>query len=240
MKLGYVQHKQKNQSNEVAITELKQASCHSVKVESYKAKHQDWQKWPEFNRLLEDSRPGDTVVITELDQISRHYQVWQEILKELDSFKLELEVLAHSQNKLSDWRKLFDYIQQNVEGAQAQVKVKKYSKERSSERHQYSLLARDAYFRRAYLEIFRRVMSKESLRKITKESGAPLATVVRIRKDYQKLKQTILLVATFFMTIISLKMVQAYSSNPFLQLAICGVMTLLIVYFTYSDTLADK
>lgn len=82
-------------------------------------------------------------------------------------------------------------------------------------------------------------MSKHSLREITKETNAPLGTVVRIRKDYEKLKQTTLLVGTFFLTIISLKMAQAYSTNPVLQVAICGVMTALIIYFSYSDSQSD-
>ncbi|MBP1042335.1 hypothetical protein I6N95_15045 [Vagococcus sp. BWB3-3] len=240
MRVGYGQITQRNDSGRHEQGVLKEASCDKVFLERYQNRKKDWQSKTDLLKALDHTVPGDTLVIMNLDQVSQRYQVWLELIAELKRLRIELEIVDYPQLHLSDWAQLFQWVHQQELQSQSSIRVTKFSKERSHEKAQYSALSRDPYFRRAYWDIFRQVMAKRSLRQITKESTAPLSTVVRIRKEYVKLKQTLLLVGTFLLTVISLKLVQTYSSNLFLQILICGVMTLLIVYFTYSDTLADK
>ncbi|MBP1042815.1 recombinase family protein [Vagococcus sp. BWB3-3] len=238
MRLGYVQLMTKHQNGEKESHDLTKTGC-KVYIEREKGRKMDWKKRPKLRQLFEESEPGDVLVLTELSQFSDHYQIWLEFLTELKHCHLELEVLSSPHNTLADWQDLFKWIQSSAEGQQAGVKIKKFSKERASERSDYRFFSRNPYFRRVYREILQQVMAGRSLRQITKESDVPLGTIVRIRKEYAKLKQTCLLVGTFLLTIISLKMVQNYSSNLLLQILICGVMTLLIIYFSYSDSQLD-
>ncbi|MBP1040129.1 hypothetical protein I6N95_03800 [Vagococcus sp. BWB3-3] len=238
MRIGYGQLTQRQGTDRTERDRLLDASCDDVFIEPYQHRKKDWQSKKELLSLLDYSHPGDTVVVLGLNHVSPHYQVWLELVAELKRLRLELEVLDYPQLHLSDWRQLFQWMHQQ-ESQSNGIRVTKFTKERSAEKKQYSPLSRDPYFRRAYWDLFRQVMAKRSLRQITKDSQVPLSTVVRIRKEYVKLKQTLLLIGTFLLTVISLKLAQSYSANVFLQVLICGVMTVLIIYFTYSDTLSD-
>lgn len=234
MRIGYVQKTRTDSRSE--SEKMRKAGCQKIYLEKYQKKMQDW-KWREkFRNVLEDSQPGDTIVIQTLEHISLDYQVWLEVTEELKKYRLELEVLDNQKLMLCDWDKLFKWIQKSDQKGFAQVRVTKVKKETQAIKDRYRLFSKNPYFRRVYIDILQQIMAKRSLRQITKSSGAPLSAVVRIRKEYAKLKQTLLLIATFFLTIICLKMVQLYSTNFFLQFIICGVMTLLIVYLSYSDS----
>ncbi|MBP1040233.1 recombinase family protein [Vagococcus sp. BWB3-3] len=236
MRLGYVQERRQPHSGQQELERIR--GCDKLYVERSQDAKRDWRKRPVLRQLLEQSQPGDTLVIEDLEGMPFHYHTWLELVSELRNWQLELEVLAFPGNQLRQWQQLFQWMQRQDQ-AQATIKIRKFSKERSTEKSQYRFFSRDPYFRRAYREILQQVMAKRSLRQITKESGAPLGTVVRIRKEYAKFKQTLLLVGTFILTIISLKMAQAYSPNPFLQVGICAIMTVLIIYLSYSDSQSD-
>lgn len=239
MRIGYVQINQKKQSGHSSADILKKAACDYVYIDSFQAKKEVWQKRPELISLIQESNPGDVIVMADLDQLSPHYQVWLEFLTRLKNYKLELEILAVPKNSVVDWLYFFSWMKKQAEAKLPGVRVKKFSKEHSVEKSQYHFFSRDPYFRQSYRTIFQKVAAKQSLREITRQTTAPLGTVVRIKKDYEKLKQTVLFVGTFLLTIISLKMVQQYSSNTALQVLICGIMTLLVVYFTYSDSQSE-
>lgn len=239
MRFGYIQIRHKNQSGRNDIENLNKSSCQYVYVESYREKNKEMIQKRELLKLLRESHKGDTIVLTDLDHLGRNYLECLELLKIIKKYGLELEILVAPNNRLVDWDYVLNWVKNQVEGKESTIRVKKFSKERGAEKAQYRFFAKDPYYRRVYRQILQQVMSKRSLREITKETNAPLGTVVRIRKDYEKLKQTTLLVGTFFLTIISLKMAQAYSTNPVLQVAICGVMTALIIYFSYSDSQSD-
>lgn len=238
MRLGYLQVSRKGQT-EKQETMLQHASCERVYREKPRRKNADWKRCTELRRLLEESQPGDTLVMVDLNQLEGHYQVWLEFLKELKIWSLELEILDSPHNGLIDWWQIFSWIKSKEEGHATGPKNNSFSKECSRKKSHYRFFARNPYFRRAYWEILQQVMAKRSLRQISKESGAPLASVVKISNDYAKLKQTFWLIAAFLLTVISLKMVHTYLNNGLLQLVICGVMTLLIIYISYSDSQSE-
>lgn len=196
MRIGYMLQERTGNGSE--SDKLKQAKCHKIYSEKYQKKMQDWKRRKKFRDLLDDSQPGDTIVILTLGQISTDYQVWLEVTEEIKKYNLELEVLDNQKLSLYDWDKLFRWIQKSDQKGHTQIRVTKVKKETRATKDKYRFYSKNPYFRRVYIDILQQIMTKRSLRQITKSSGAPLSTVVRIRKEYAKLKQTLLLIATFF------------------------------------------
>ena len=89
--------------------------------------------------------------------------------------------------------------------------------------------------RELYWQLFKEIQQGASLRRTAKRLNVSQGTVLRVKRDVMKLKQTVWLVLTFIITVASLKIAQAYADHWLLQILIGGIATLAIIYFSYSD-----
>lgn len=239
MRLGYVQVRQKKKSSSAEIRALENIQCDFIYIDGYQASKKELKNRTELKKLLRESKAGDTVVLSDFLSLGTNYHECLVLIKMLENYDLELEIATVPEIRLVDWAHIIHGLKNQMEPKETTIRVKKFSKKGESEKSQYRFFAKDPYYRRMYREIIQLIMEKRSLREIAKERDVPLGTIIRIRKDYEKLKQTMLLISIFFLTIICLKMAQSYSTNPILQLVICAVMTGFIFYFSYSDSQSE-
>ncbi len=186
-----------------------------------------------LTRLLDTMAPNDTLVIQSLERVSGSVMTLRSLFTSMNQRSLQLEVLVSPSLTLTNWLEVLEWWQAPV--TRPKNRIISIEKEASLEAKQIRPLAKDPAYRELYWSIFKEIQQGASLRRTAKRLNVSQGTVLRVKRDRRKLTQTGWLVGTFFVTVVSLNIAQAYSTNWFLQLIICAIATVLIIYLSYSD-----
>lgn len=188
----------------------------------------------EFCSLLDYGQPGDDVVITSLEVISRDLSRLLLFLDELEALELGLLVLNLPELSLGEYRQFLTWNQRNER--LMYPRLLKLSQEKKRNKDSYSIFSRDPEAKQLYREVIWSLIGKEKLRKIAKQKGVPMETVYRIKQEMEKVKLVLLFISCFFLAIFSMRLAESFSDNVLIQLAICVITTLIILYNTLADS----
>lgn len=234
MRVGYDRLLTMKETTEELTSKLLQGETDQVVIELYGTT----EVFPEssrLTRLLDQCHVGDTLVVQRLERVSDSPFVWRELLGTLSKRQIELEILDSPSLTLNNWLEVMTWWQAPVKSSKSKSRIISIEKESEREYKKIRPLAKSATARELYWQLFKELQQGASLRRTAKRLGVSQGTVLRVKRDVAKLKQVVWLVLTFVITVVSLKIAQAYANHWFPQLLICGVATLAIIYFSYSD-----
>ncbi len=186
-----------------------------------------------LTRLLDTMSPGDTLVIPSLERISESVMTLRDLFTSMSHRSFQLEVLKSPSLTLSNWLEVLEWWQAPV--IRPKNRIISIEKEAQLDAKQIRPFSKDQTYRDLYWSIFKEIQQGASLRRTAKRLNVSQGTVLRVKRDRQKFTQTGWLVGTFFVTVVSLNIAQAYSNNWFLQVIIGAIATVLIIYLSYSD-----
>lgn len=187
-----------------------------------------------FTALLDYGQPGDTVVITSLEVLSRDYHQLIQIMYLLEERGMELDVVLLPLLSLPQWREVFQWSSYNER--LMYPRLIQLSREKSTDKQRYSLFTKDPQAKSLYREIIRMLLEKQSIRQIAYEKRVPIETVYRIRQELSKVQLALTMLACFFIAIFSIKIVEMYFDHLLVQVVICLVLTGVILWNVLSDS----
>lgn len=188
----------------------------------------------DFQRLLEYAESGDCLVIAFLEVISRDYRQLLEFLDELEERNLELMVLTSSDLTLMDWREVLTWVNRNdklVHPRVIKLKVKQ-----GGAKNNYSVFSREPEAKQLYREIIWQLIGKQKIQRIARENGVPIGTVYRIQQEFKRIKLAAVFAVCFFLAIATIKLSESFSDNLFIQIMVCIVTTVIVLYNTLVDS----
>lgn len=189
-----------------------------------------------YQRLLNYTEPGDCIVIAFLEAISRDYHQLLEFLNELEELELDLVVLTSPELTLDDWREVLSWVSRNERLLHPRLIKLKLKQEKNQKKVTYSVFSRDPEAKRLYRDVIWQLIGKSKLRKIAKQKGVPVETIYRIQLEFKRLKLAVILGICFFLAIATIKITENFSDNLLIQIVVCVVSTLVILYNTLSDS----
>jgi DNA invertase Pin-like site-specific DNA recombinase len=92
MKIGYARVSTADQTLDLQLDALQKAGCERI----YEEKESAAKERPELNKLLEQLRPGDTVVVWRLDRLGRSIKHLIELVERLSSIGVGFQSLTES------------------------------------------------------------------------------------------------------------------------------------------------
>jgi DNA invertase Pin-like site-specific DNA recombinase len=92
MKIGYTRVSSTHQDLLIQIRTLQEKGCERIYSEKISGKSKDR---PELQRMLNDVREGDIVIVTKLDRLGRNLQHLHEIVNLLHDKKVHFKVLSN-------------------------------------------------------------------------------------------------------------------------------------------------
>ncbi|MTD37501.1 hypothetical protein GIX45_02410 [Erwinia sp. CPCC 100877] len=187
-----------------------------------------------FQAMLDYSEPGDCIVIAFLEAISRDYRELLEFFSELCELELELIVLTSPEVTLAEWRDMIHWAERNERLLHPRLIHLKREKKRN--KSSYSVFSRDVEAKQLYREVIRQLFKKQKLRSIAQHNGVPLETVYRIQQEVKRIKTAGILALCFFLAIATIKIAENFTDNVFVQVIVCVVATLVILYNTLVDS----
>ena len=188
----------------------------------------------EFQALLDFSKSGDMLVVASLDVLSRDYRQLLACLDKLEELEIELEVLNMPQLSLEEWRQIFRWSVRNdriLHPYLVQV-----GKERDRSKDAYSLFSKEPEARKLYREVIWLLVEKMSVRQISQRKRIPVETVYRIQQELKQIQLAIILVICFLLAIFSIKLVESYFDQVWIQVLICVMVTLIILWNVLVDS----
>lgn len=188
----------------------------------------------EFQALLDFSKSGDMLVVSSLEVLSRDYRQLLACLDKLEELEIELEVLNMPQLSLEEWRQVFHWSVRNdriLHPYLVQV-----GKERDRSKDAYSLFSKEPEARKLYREVIWLLVEKMSVRQISQRKRIPIETVYRIQQELKQIQLAIILVICFLLAIFSIKLVESYFDHVWIQVLICVVVTLIILWNVLVDS----
>lgn len=188
----------------------------------------------EFQKLLAYGEEGDCLVIASLEVLSRDYRALLACLEELEQVGMELEVLNLPSLSLSEWRQLFQWTLRN--DRLLHPTLLRVGTERERSQKAYSLFSREPEARKLYREVIWLLMEKRPIRQIVRQKRVPMETVYRIQQEVKQIQLAVILVVCFLLAIFSIKLAQSYFDQLWIQVAICVVVTLIILWNVLSDS----
>ncbi|MBO1307841.1 recombinase family protein [Enterococcus sp. 669A] len=188
----------------------------------------------EFQALLDFSKEGDVVVIASLEVLSRDYRQLLACLDQLEERKLTLEVLSLPQMTLEEWRQILLWSLRN--DRLLHPFLVRSGKERDRSKDAYSLFSKEPEARKLYREVIWLLMEKRTIRQVSKQKRIPLETVYRIQQELKQIQLAIVLVVCFLLAIFSIKLAQSYFDQLWIQVTICIVVTLIILWNVLVDS----
>ncbi|MGX7244199.1 recombinase family protein [Enterococcus quebecensis] len=188
-----------------------------------------------YQRLLDYAEPGDCLVITSLEVISRDYQKLLSFLDELDELELDIVVLTSPNLTLMDWREVFFWVSKNDRLLHPRLIKMKLKQEKNQNKQAYSVFSGDSESRYLYREVMWQLIGKQKLRKISEQKGVPIETIYRIQQEFKRLKLALILAMCFILAITTIKISENFSDNLWIQVAVCVITTLAILYNTLAD-----
>ncbi len=192
----------------------------------------------EFQALLKFSQAGDNLVITSWEVISRDYRQILACLDQLEALELTLDVLTLPKLTIEEWRQLFRWSIHN--DRLLHPTLFKLGKERERSKAAYSLFSKEPEARKLYREIIWLLVEKQTIRQVARQKRVPLETVYRIQQNVKQIQLAIVLVLCFLLAIFSIKLAEAYFDQLWIQIVICIVVTLIIIWNVLLDTEAEE
>lgn len=230
MRLGYVRGEPLVQQ----IDLIEDSQVNELFIDKQFDAQQLLQEESEFSELLAFSEPGDVMVVADLDIISRDYGQLLQVIEELSARDLQLDVLSLPELQLDEWVSFLSWIRKNERITHP--KLVKIRREKERNKKSYTLFSSDYQSRKLYVEIIKSLFRHHSIKRISKEKRVPIETVFRIKKEVQRIKLATILVMCFLLAIASVKLTQQYFDNILIQIGICVIVTLVIVWNVLSDT----
>ena len=188
----------------------------------------------EFQALLDYGESGDCLVVASLEVLSRDYRGLLVCLDELDQIGMALEVLNLPQLSIEEWRQLFQWTLRN--DRLLHPTLMKVGKERERSQQAYSLFSREPEARKLYREVIWLLMEKRAIRQIARQKRVPAETVYRIQQEVKQIQLAVILVICFLLAIFSIKLAESYFDQLWIQVVICVVVTLIILWNVLSDS----
>lgn len=188
----------------------------------------------EFQALLDYGEAGDCLVVASLEVLSRDYRQLLACLAELERLDMDLEVLNLPLLSISEWRQFFQWTLRN--DRLLHPTLMKVGKERDRSQKAYTLFSREPEARKLYREIIWLLMEKRPIRQIARQKRVPMETVYRIQQEVKQIQLALILVICFLLAIFSIKLAQSYFDQLWIQVLICVVVTLIIVWNVLSDS----
>lgn len=189
----------------------------------------------DYQRLLDYTEPGDCLVIAFLEVISRDYQKLLEFFNELDELGLDLVVLTSPELTLVEWREVLLWINKNDRLLHPRLIKLKLKQEKNKNKETYSVFSRDSEAKQLYWDVLWQLIGKRKLRGIAEQKSVPIETVYRIQQEFKRMKLAGILAICFILTIITLKISENFSDNLWIQIAVCVIATLAILYNVLAD-----
>ncbi|MFK4566554.1 recombinase family protein [Enterococcus sp. UD-01] len=187
-----------------------------------------------FQAMLDYSESSDCIVIAFLEAISRDYRELLEFFSELYELELELIVLTAPELSLMEWWDIISWVEQNDRLQHPRLIQLKKEKERN--KTSYSVFSRDVEAKKLYRGIIRQLFQKQKLRRIAQQNGVPVETVYRIQQEMKRIKTAGILALCFFLAIATIKIAENFTDNVLVQVSVCVVATLVILYNTLVDS----
>jgi DNA invertase Pin-like site-specific DNA recombinase len=187
-----------------------------------------------FQAMLDYSESSDCIVIAFLEAISRDYRELLEFFSELYELELELIVLTAPELSLMEWWDIISWVEQNDRLQHPRLIQLKKEKERN--KNSYSVFSRDVEAKKLYRGIIRQLFQKQKLRRIAQQNGVPVETVYRIQQEMKRIKTAGILALCFFLAIATIKIAENFTDNVLVQVSVCVVATLVILYNTLVDS----
>lgn len=188
----------------------------------------------EFQALLDFSKSGDVLVVSSLEVLSRDYRQLLACLDKLEELEIEMEVLNLPKLRLEEWRQIFHWSVRNENILHP--RLIQVGKERTRSKDAYSLFSKEPEARKLYREVIWLLVEKMSVRQISQRKRIPVETVYRIQQEVKQLQLAIILVICFLLAIVSIKIVESYFDQIWLQVVICVVVTLVILWNVLVDS----
>ncbi|EOL47712.1 recombinase family protein [Enterococcus caccae] len=189
----------------------------------------------DYQRMLDYTEPGDCIVIAFLEVISRDYQVLLKFFNELEDLELDLIVLTSPELTLLEWREVLLWIDRNDRLVHPRLIKLKLKQEKSRNKETYSAFSKDSEAKRLYRGVMWQLLGKQKLRTIAEQKGVPIETIYRIQQEFKRVKLAGILAICFFLAIATLKITENFSDNLWIQIVVCVVTTLAILYNTLAD-----
>lgn len=190
----------------------------------------------DYQRLLDYTEPGDCLVIAFLEVISRDYQQLLVFFNELEDLELDLIVLTSPELTLNDWREVLSWVSRNDQLLHPRLIKLNLKLGKKQTKETYSVFTRNAEAKRLYRDVMWQLVGKNKLRTIAKQKGVPVETVYRIQQEFKRVKLAVILAMCFFLTIATIKITENFSDNILIQIVVCVVSTVVILYNTLSDS----
>lgn len=188
----------------------------------------------EFQAMLNFAQTGDHLVIASWEVISRDYRQLLLCLEQLEALEVTLEVLTLPCLTIEEWRQIFRWSIHN--DRLLHPTLFKLGKERERSKAAYSLFSKEPEARKLYREIIWLLVEKQPIRQVAQQKRVPLETVYRVQQDLKQVQLAIILVLCFLLAIFSIKLAEAYFDQLWVQIAICIIVTLVIIWNVLIDT----
>ena len=188
-----------------------------------------------YQRLLEYAEVDDCVIITSFEVLSRDYFQILSYLDELEALKLEIIVLTSPDLTLIEWQDLFKWVSRNDQLLHPRLIKLNLNNNKNNSIKEYSILKADKEAKDLYWSMFGQLAGKNKVRYVAQKNGVPIETAYSVLQDFKRIKTSLILAACFLFSIATIKLAETFSDNIFIQIVICVVTTLLILYNTLSD-----
>lgn len=189
----------------------------------------------DYQRLLDYAEPGDCLVIAFLEVISRDYQILLKFFDELEELGLEVIVLTSPELTLVEWREVLLWIDKNDRLLHPRLIKLKLKQEKSRNKDTYSVFSKDKDAKQLYRDVMWQLLGKRKLRVIAEQKGVPIETIYRIQQELKRVKLAGILAMCFFLAIATLKITENFSDNLWIQIVVCVITTIAILYNTLAD-----
>ncbi|MHC5229563.1 recombinase family protein [Enterococcus sp. LJL99] len=187
----------------------------------------------EYQQLLSYSNPGDCLVIAFLEVISRDYQMLLAFFDELEELELDLVVLTSPELDLYNWREVINWTERN--DRLLHPRLVKLKKQKEKNKKSFSVFSRDPEAKRLYRDVMKQLLEKKKLRNIATINSVPIETIYWIQQEFKRIKLAVILAICFFLAIGTIKIAEVFSDNIWIQIGICLVGTLTILYNTLTE-----
>lgn len=188
----------------------------------------------DFQALLTYAQPGDKLIISSPEVISRDYQQLIAFLNQLEKSGLLLSIVSLPHLTMSEWRDFFSWSLRNER--LLHPRLFRLKQEKSRNRNGYSLFSTNPEAKKMYREIIWLLIEKKPVRAIANRKRVPMETVYRIKQELAQIQLAAILIVCFFLAIFSIKITQMYFDNLWLQILICIVISLVILYNVLVDS----
>lgn len=232
MKLGYARGNRLNQQLDF-LEAYEVEEIFSDDTQSAKVLHKSES---EYYRLLDYAEPGDCLVIAFFEAISRDYQKLLEFLEELKELEMDLVVLTSTDLTLIEWQEIISWVSSNDQVLHPRLVKLKLKQEKNRNKEIYSVFSRDFEAKKLYRDVMWLLIGKHKLREIAVQKGVPIETVYRIQQEFKRIKLAGILSICFFLAIATLKITESFSDNLWIQIVVCVVATLSILYNVLADS----